>query len=403
MAEFDEPASSSPPWEWAEEEKLGTPLWLASSDGETLNGQQVVDHGAPLPLQYFDEIAMKLEGLWLVKHLLPSTGLAVLYGHPGSGKSFLALDWALHVALGWEWQGRKTASGLVIYIGAEGLTGLRNRIAAFRQHHRVAGLPFALIPCPIDMQAPQGDISRLIETIRAVEEHFQTKATFIPIDTISKTFGAGKENTDDMVSYVANCQRVANEFECLVMPVHHRPKDTESEEPRGHSSLKGGAETIIIVEAGETKKARVIKQKDGDDGIECLFRLRVVELGEDEDGEPVTSCICEPVDRDTVPRGNAPAAKAARLPDGAKLALQQLDETLEQAGIAVPAAIPDTEVNRNIVGKVALFEDWREKAEKQGRDIDWDTLRKAFYRAKTRLQKDGLIRTWEEYVWRTWK
>lgn len=364
----------------------------------------------PLPLQYFDEIEMQLTGLWLVKHLLPSTGMAVLYGHPGSGKTFLALDWSLHVALGWEWHGRKVKQGLVVYICAEGVSGLRNRVEAFRRHHDVKSVPFALIPTSVDLQAPDADVNRVIEAIRTAEEHYGENAVLIVVDTISKTFGAGKENTDDMVSYVANCQRLSNQFECLTMPVHHRPKDAESEEPRGHSSLKGGAETIIIVEAGETKKARITKQKDGEDGIEMLFKLKVVELGQDEDGDPVTSCIVEATGVDLAPRGDNVGAKIAKLPDGARLALSMLNETLEQSGFYPPNDIPDGEINRMIVGKVTRLVDWRQKyrnalgtdGDTQG-DTEYQRFKKSFQRVRERLQNDGIVRVFGDYVWRTWQ
>jgi hypothetical protein len=356
----------------------------------------------PLPMQYFDEIEAQLNGRWLIKNLLPSTGMAVLYGHPGSGKTFLALDWALHVSLGWNWHNRKVKQGLVVYVCAEGASGVRNRIEAFKRHHSVKHAPFALIPIGIDLQAPDADVNRLIAAVKSAEDHFDDPASLIVIDTISKTFGAGKENTDDMVSYVANCQRLASEFECLTMPVHHRPKGVEGEDPRGHSSLKGGAEATILVEAGKTKKARVIKQKDGEVGIELLFKLTVRELGQDEDGDPVTSCIVEATGVDLAPRGESVAVKMAKLPDGAKLVLNMLHETLEQFGFYPPTEIPDTDIDRTMVDKVAKLDDWKQThGDTAGNapDIKTDTMTKAFNRAKKRLQEDGIVRVWGDYVW----
>lgn len=360
----------------------------------------------PLPLQFFDDIEMQLTGLWLMKRLLPAVGFSVLYGHPGCGKTFLALDWALHVALGWDWQGRKVKQGLVVYLCAEGVSGLRNRVEAFRRAHAVTGVPFALIPVAIDLQSPDADVNRLIEAVRAAEEHFGTQAVLVVVDTISKTFGAGKENTDDMVPYVANCQRVATEFECLTMAVHHRPKDAESEDPRGHSSLKGGAETVILVEAGETKKVRVTKQKDGEDGIEMLFKLKVIELGTDEDGEPVTSCIVEATDVDLTPRGDSAAVRVNRLSDKQRVVLNALDETAERAGFYPPHDIPDAEINRMKVGKVVKIDDWRTRhfqTSGQGPDTKPDSVSKEFRRGLDRLKNDGIVRVWGDFAWRTWE
>jgi hypothetical protein len=48
--------------------------------------------------------ADELDGLpdprWLVDGILPERAIAVLYGQPGIGKSFLALDWAFSIAAG---------------------------------------------------------------------------------------------------------------------------------------------------------------------------------------------------------------------------------------------------------------------------------------------------------------
>jgi hypothetical protein len=369
--------------------------------------EQATDKAAaePLPLEWFGDIEPQLHGLWLMKGLLPAQGLGVVHGHPGSGKTFLALAWALHVALGWEWQGRKVKQGLVIYLSAEGQKGLRNRVAAFKKHHKITHAPIAIIPVGIDMQAPDADVNRLIATVRAAEEHCGERAVMVAIDTVSKTFGKGKENTDDMVTYVANCERVAVEFECLTLAIHHRPKDVESEDPRGHSSLKGGAETVILVEAGETKKLRVSKQKDGEDGLEMLFKLKVIELGQDEDGDPVTSCIVEQTEVDNTPRGDTPETKVSRLSDNYKRVLQVLDDTAIGTGFYPPSEIPDGQIDRLKVGKVVKFEDWRTLyAKTAGQDPDSkpDTVSKTFRRALTRLQNDGIVAVWGDYAWRTW-
>lgn len=384
------------------------PDWMDDASEAFFAEQETLTAGArvPLPLQYFDDIEMQLTGLWLMKALLPAVGVGVLYGHPGCGKTFLALDWALHIALGWAWQGRKVKQGLVVYLCAEGVSGLRNRVEAFRRHHAVTGVPFALIPVAIDMQAPDADVNRLIAAVREAEAHFGEQAVLIVIDTISKTFGAGKENTDDMVTYVGNCQRVSTEFEAFIMAVHHRPKDAESEDPRGHSSLKGGSETVIIVEAGETKKVRVTKQKDGEDGIEMLFKLKVVELGQDEDGEPVTSCIVEATDVDLVPRGDSAASKISRLSDKQLAVFNALNDTLERAGIYPPTDIPEADLNRVKVGKVVKTADWRDRHARtsgQASDIKPDSIRKEFDRGLTRLKNDGIIGVYGEYSWRTWE
>ena len=58
--------------------------------------------------------------------------MSVFYGASGCGKTFLALDLAAHVALGWNWRERKLKQGTVIYIAAEGGLGIEERLTGFR-------------------------------------------------------------------------------------------------------------------------------------------------------------------------------------------------------------------------------------------------------------------------------
>jgi hypothetical protein len=64
----------------------------------------------------------------LIKRLMGAASFVVIAGPTGSGKTFLALDAAIHVANGWEWFGRKTMRAGILYVGAEGQDGIRKRI-----------------------------------------------------------------------------------------------------------------------------------------------------------------------------------------------------------------------------------------------------------------------------------
>ena len=72
-----------------------------------------------MPIEWLSDITPTLSGSWRIKGLLPRTGLACIFGASGSGKTFLALDIACHIATGMSWGERKTAQGVVIYIAAE--------------------------------------------------------------------------------------------------------------------------------------------------------------------------------------------------------------------------------------------------------------------------------------------
>jgi hypothetical protein len=372
--------------------------------------EEVISSRVPgvLQIEWAEEIEPHLNSLWLIKKTLPQQGLGVIYGHPGSGKSFLALDLAMHVALGWDWNGLRTRRGVVIYVGAEGQKGLRNRIVAFKRHHGLkCPIPLGLVPTPIDLYDSAADRAALCAKVREAAERYDQPPALIVVDTISKTLGAGKENTDDLAVYVANCDQLAAEFGCCVMPVHHRPKDSESTEPRGHGSLKGGMDTVILVdEVGKVKRARITKQKDDEAREMLLFGLEPIELGIDDDGEPVTSCVIKPALVDIDSSGSEFDRKVARLPAGPRLVYSQLAELLQQVESGIPAEIPDEEINRLRVGKVIELEAWRDKsisAAGTGRDMNRDTGKKAFNRALLRLQNDGIVRVWEQWAWITFE
>lgn len=360
---------------------------------------------APLPMVWTNEIKPILQGNWLVKKLIPAEGLCVVYGHPGCGKSFLAIDVSWHVALGWEWMGRKVRQGLVVYVAAEGGRGVQNRIAALQQHYEMqtANVPLVVVPCPIDMQSPTGDVGRLVAAVRTATNRMNATPSkrgpvapvLVVVDTISKTFGAGKENTDDMAAYVANCQRIASEFGCCVMPVHHMPKNADHTDPRGHSSLKGGVDTLLMVDGGKSKRVTVTKQKDAEEADPFGFRLQTIELGDDEDGEPVTSCIitsAELADR---------AIGGRKLSDKQQLALKALRQAIKTDGCNAMTALPADRTGPDGPDTVAPLFAWRRHYIEMTADPDRepDHITRVWRKNRDALQSAGVIDCFGDYAW----
>src|SRR5262249_26787608 len=100
---------------------------------------------------------------------------------------------------------------------------------------------------------------------------------------------------EDMGNYIRACDRVREAFKCAVLVIHHSGiVDTR---PRGHTSLTGAADAQIAIKRhGTINTATVEYLKDGPDGSEgarITFRLEPVDVGQDEDGESITSCVVE--------------------------------------------------------------------------------------------------------------
>lgn len=325
----------------------------------------------------------------LVKRLLDTSGLALLVGPPGCGKSFLACDFGLHVALGWPWQNRKVRQGGVLYMSAEGGTGVVPRLRAFAQHHRLdlTDAPFGVVLEPTNLLDQRG-VDQLLADTRAIDD-----LALVIIDTAARTMPGGKEDAEDIGAFVAACDRIRAETSAAVLVVHHVGKDA-SRGARGSSVLPAACDTVIEVTRDASTKvatAEVTKQRDGETGAALAFSLEVAELGADEDGEPVTSCIVVAADGAPTGRVLAPVSGQARI------ALDQLRRAIEDAGEPLPAS------NHSPAGKRGVRVDlWRRYCYAAFASAETaDAKSKAFRRAMDTLQGRAVIGAWGEWAWCT--
>lgn len=234
-----------------------------------------------------DELLTRPPLTWHVKGVIPRAGLAVIYGEPGAGKSFAAIDLATAIGSGSAWRDRRTAKGRVVYVVAEGQSGFRDRIDAARRHGMpVDGLSFITVP-PNLLQA--GDVRDLIASIG--------KADLIVIDTLAQAMPGANENaSEDMGKALDHCRILHRETGATVVLVHHSGKDA-TKGARGWSGLKAAADAELEVSAlGDARLLRVTKMKDGSDIGVFPFKLTAVHLDPDEDGDVRSSAVVEHVD-----------------------------------------------------------------------------------------------------------
>jgi RecA-family ATPase len=135
---------------------------------EIIDRPRVVESGSTAKqLRYrlipFRELKPATVSPYLIKGLIPRTGLVVVWGPPKCGKSFWTFDLSMHVALGWEYRGRRTSTGPVVYCAFEGGDGFKGRVEAFRREHSVTEAEFYLVPSVMNLIA---DHQQLIASIR---------------------------------------------------------------------------------------------------------------------------------------------------------------------------------------------------------------------------------------------
>lgn len=263
-----------------------------------------VTGAAPLPARRsliavpFRNIALPTKSAWLVKDWLDQGGLSVLYGDSNSGKTFCALDMALHVAQGKPWFDKRVRGGPVVYLAAEGGGSVGRRIVAFKQHYELGDkdIPFVLMPCAVDLLNPSADTPLLAQAMTQAAERYGQPVALLIVDTLSRATAGGDENSaQDMTRFIANLDHIRQATGAHVQAVHHTGKDA-SKGARGHSSLRAAVDTAIEVDAtGGGHRVTVTKQRDMEFGQPLAFRLLPLQLGTDEDGEAITSCVVTPI------------------------------------------------------------------------------------------------------------
>lgn len=246
----------------------------------------------------FCDMRPQLFGHYIVKGLV-HPGLAAIIGASGAGKTFFACDLACHVADGRSYRGLRVRQGLVVYAALEGFASGENRFVAWRKHHlegESRALPLSLTPGPINLRDP-ADVEAIIAFIKRAEQRLDMAAAAIFIDTLSRAMAGGDENgSEDMTALIAGADAVRAATTACVVLVHHHGKDG-SKGARGHSSFRAALDTEIEVTYEEgTHVATVRKQRDLAGGGRYPFKLDVVTLGIDSDGDSVTSCVVVPVD-----------------------------------------------------------------------------------------------------------
>jgi hypothetical protein len=308
----------------------------------------------------------------------------VLWGPAKCGKSFWAMSTALHVALNWEYRGRKVNGGPVVYCAFEGAEGYGKRAEAFRRRYlqdHQAPVPFFLIAARADLIA---DHHMLITSIRTCLQDRAPVAVYL--DTLNRSLNGSESSDQDMNAYLRAADAVREAFGCLVIIVHHCGIDPSR--PRGHTSLTGAVDAQLACrrDAADNIIVTVEWMKDGPEGDTDVSRLEPVEVGSEEGGGPITSCVVVPA-VDATP---AVAGRAERMPRGAARALRALREALQEGD-------PHT-----IEGRAVLaIEVWRSWAYRQGISLSNQprAQQAAFQRAVAHLVAAGLVVVDGDYAW----
>lgn len=306
---------------------------------------------------------------YAVHGLIETATTGQLFGPSGGGKTFVALDLSLAVATGGAWADRQAKKGIVLYLAGEGHGGLRRRVRAWQSYYGidVDGLRlFHVSRHTIDFDGTGLDDVRV--EARQLEEIHGSTVVLIVIDTLARHLPGDENNTKDMSAFIRSVDSLRASFPgSVALIVHHtgHGEDTKGR-GRGSSALRAAMDFEIQCAAG---MLTFTKMKDTETPEPIEFKLLPVEIGTDQEGEPISSCI---------------------------VAYGERSERHREAGLTTMERLALKVLTEASTGGEMLIGDWRESFYTTRRVMDpeakTNTLKRAFLRAVEGLEEKGAIR-----------
>lgn len=233
---------------------------------------------------------------WLIRGIIEADTLALLYGQPGAGKSFIALSMAASIACGSDWYGHRVTQGPAVYILGEGGGGVSRRLRAWQLSNPDARLQDAPLYVSSRM-VPLCESEAVAEIAAAIEESGVGKPSSVWIDTLARAAAGLDENSSrDMGELIKACDAIRERYGCAVVLVHHAGHNQDR--ARGSSAIKAALDTeISATKDGQVITLQSTKSKEGEPFKPITFQLAGTDTGwNDEDGERVYSAVLEPCD-----------------------------------------------------------------------------------------------------------
>lgn len=219
------------------------------------------------------------EPKFLVTSVLPEKSLSLLVGPPGVGKSFIALDLCLSISCSIPWLDFEIPTpGRVVYLTAEGISGLKLRVAAWESYHGIQASNFQYI-CEAPQFLNSAEVNSLIAAIKSANP---CNPVLIVVDTLARHMVGGDENSSkEMGQFIASAAKLSETLNCAVIIVHHTGKKTGTKtfNERGSSALRGAADTMLFMDKSKNQiTLKCDKQKDSEPFADISISLKQVKL-----------------------------------------------------------------------------------------------------------------------------
>jgi len=312
---------------------------------------------------------------WYAYKFLEQGAHGETFGESGACKSFLVLDLGLSGAAGIDWHGRAVKQGPVIYICAEGRSGVIRRVKAWSIARKVdvSNIPF-FITNAVNLTNPE-----TMETVRLAVGAVATEAgppKLLIVDTWAGNLGADENSTPDTEAGISALDALCGPYNAAGLIVHHVGQGNK-ERARGAYALLASLDMEYRVERGSDEMIRVTctKAKDIEPPEPMAFKLSSVDLGIlDEKGDPVTSAVLTACDYEPEKGAKGATGKWQKsCLEVLRTLIKDREANLEKSGRSASEA------------RVSATE-WKEAA------VDGGTVPKTrFYEAKKTLIESGVV------------
>jgi hypothetical protein len=199
-----------------------------------------------------EELEHVPEPEWLLEQTLPKRSINMLFGEFNTGKTFLALDWALSIAAGWDWLGKKSQQGDVLYIASEGDPGnLAQRVASWKTERG------RNVPLPVLFYADVMSITGVGDLMDQAKSD-GLRPSLVIIDTLAMALDDEENSNTVMNNAIKELRSLQTyevddeHYEVTFLLVHHSGWADDGR-PRGATAMPAGLDNVIGMKPGKAE------------------------------------------------------------------------------------------------------------------------------------------------------
>jgi putative DNA primase/helicase len=227
---------------------------------------------------------------WLIPGWLAARELTAVYGKGGTLKSYIALGWSLQLAA---WENRK-----VLYVAAEGTSGLRSRVDAWRAKHNEMNNPLknwhyynanVFVDQEEQLQAWAFGLAKYLKNTKDPE------LDLVIIDTLARNFLGDENSAKEMGMFVEGCESIRRSLNTAVLVIHHEGVTTGRD--RGSPALRNATFAMFrtsnprVADKGASVQFESDRMKDAKEPDEVRLHFDLIDLDVDAMGEVFQSSL----------------------------------------------------------------------------------------------------------------